>query len=173
MEWQGHAMTFAEGWKGVVAAGIAYTAIAWLTIFVFRLLFVAPFQLWKGGHWLDREFVYDAPVLAFHRKVAAIDNDKVHKFQFRDAPPFSLIRYTIEVAGREELIAVTVDAHPQQNAGMARHLREIGRRIGGGASRVNRKRDMCMRADMRADADPISVRVWVTSWTCEGALFSN
>lgn len=113
MEWQGHAMTFAEGWKGVVAAGVAYTAIAWLTIFVFRLLFVAPFQLWKGGRWLGQEFVYNAPVLAFHRKVAHIDNDKVHKFQFRDAPPFSLIRYTIEVAGREELIAVTVDAHPQ------------------------------------------------------------
>ena len=158
-------MTFADGWQGVVVAGVIYTAIAWATIFVFRLVFVVPFRLWQGGHWLGQEFVYDKPVLAIHRRVSSSDNDKVHTFKFKEAPPGSLVAYSVEVAGRNEFIAVAVGAHPNQIKGMAGHWLESGQRVGGGSVRVNRKRDMCMATSMRVEATPISVRVWITSWS--------
>ena len=40
-------MTFGEGWQGVVISGVVYTAVAWTVIFIVRLIFVAPFQMWR------------------------------------------------------------------------------------------------------------------------------
>jgi hypothetical protein len=46
-EYRGSKMTFGEGWQGVVLSGLAYTAVAWIAILILRLIFVAPFQLWR------------------------------------------------------------------------------------------------------------------------------
>jgi hypothetical protein len=45
--YRGFTLIFPDGWQGVVLSAVAYTAVAWVIIFAFRFLCVAPFQLWK------------------------------------------------------------------------------------------------------------------------------
>jgi hypothetical protein len=43
----GTQLVFSEGWLGVIVSAIISAFLLWLLIAVFRLLFVAPYQLWK------------------------------------------------------------------------------------------------------------------------------
>jgi hypothetical protein len=96
--------------------------------------------------------------------VSTSDNERSYHFRFKEAPPFSHVEYTTEIAGHSNLIAVMVEPHWRGAEINVKHLRETGARVGGGSFRVNRKRDMYMATNMLPQADPISVRVWVTSW---------
>ena len=99
LELQGWTIAFAEGWRGVASAGSIYIIVAWLAVFAFRLLFVAPFHLWDGGHWMGKEFVYDSPPLAYHRKVAPADNEVARQFRFKEAPPYSSLATRSKLPG--------------------------------------------------------------------------
>jgi hypothetical protein len=44
----GVSVVFVDGWLGVVASTIACAVAAWLLLFLFRLLLVAPYQLWRS-----------------------------------------------------------------------------------------------------------------------------
>jgi MFS family permease len=46
-QYLGAQLVFADGWQGVVASAIIAAIVVWLLIVVLRLLFVAPYQLWK------------------------------------------------------------------------------------------------------------------------------
>ncbi|MGO8921922.1 MAG: hypothetical protein ACLQF4_03175 [Xanthobacteraceae bacterium] len=48
-EYQGLTMVDPHGWQEVVKWGLTYTAVAWIIIFVVRLVFVAPFQLYVAA----------------------------------------------------------------------------------------------------------------------------
>ena len=41
------AVTFATGWQGLAVSALIYTAIAWTAILLFKLIFVAPFQVYQ------------------------------------------------------------------------------------------------------------------------------
>lgn len=47
LDYRGSKMNFGDGWLGVVISGLVYTGIAWVAIFALRLIFVAPFQVWR------------------------------------------------------------------------------------------------------------------------------
>lgn len=47
LEYRASQITFGEGWQGVVLSGVAYTAAAWVVIFIVRLILVAPFLTWR------------------------------------------------------------------------------------------------------------------------------
>jgi len=157
VEWQRLHVTFAEGWQGVVLGAFVYTIIAWIVIFFFRLLFLAPLQVWREGKWYDGKFVYHEPKRAFVAYVSPTENKKVHHFKFSDAPPAAMISYKIETEW-PHLIVVDVGAHPKQIEFSS------GYPHGGGSMRVNRRRDMYVAITIRENTDPMSVRIYVIGW---------
>jgi hypothetical protein len=102
-------LVVAEGWKGAVLSGLIYTAIAFVTIFLIRLI-IAPFLIHKEGKWHGQKFVESHP-------------KQLRRFKSCDD-----LRYTR------------------------------------GSIRVNRNRDLCLSVFMRKDADPISIRIYVSGW---------
>jgi hypothetical protein len=97
--WWGRSVTFDTDWQGLVASGLVYTAVAWVAVFLTRLI-AAPFFLYRDGEWHGQRYVYREPQLAAHLFAQPAHNNKVHNFRFPDAPPFSLIYYGIEFDGR-------------------------------------------------------------------------
>jgi hypothetical protein len=151
----------AESWSEIVAQGLFYIIVAWLVIFLARLILVAPFIIYREGTWYGSKFVYRESKLAFHVFVSPAENNRVFEFRYRDAPPFCLIDYRIELDGRPEFISVCVSSHPRQLPKFQTH---DDLRYSRGAIRVGRKRDLCMSTFMRGDATPFSVRIYVTGW---------
>ena len=62
----GFAVAGTEDWRAIVALGLFYIAVAWVVIFFFRLVFVAPFVINREGQWHGNEFIYREPKLGFH-----------------------------------------------------------------------------------------------------------
>ena len=145
----------------IVALGLFYIALAWCVIFVFRLLVVAPLTIHRDGTWYGNKLVYREPKLAFHAYVSPADNNRDYCFRFPDAPPHSFIHYNIVLDGRADFLSVQVACTPVQLALFKSHN---DLRYTKGGIRVNRCRDLCMRAFMREDATPFSVRIYITAW---------
>ena len=162
-------MTSLEGWQGALVSGAAGIGAAWVILVVARLL-IAPFRMWKGGKWYGREFVYDEPRLAIAIRASQDTNNFVHHFKFPDAPPFALIKYTVERA-TPYLHHVQVDVHPHWRGLRVMNADylsdgELGRGsfYGGGSFRVRADRRMCASTFMRPQIDPTMVRIKITGW---------
>jgi hypothetical protein len=48
LHYRGSNLRFEDEWYGAVASAVVYTAVAWSAIFALRLIFVAPFQLYRS-----------------------------------------------------------------------------------------------------------------------------
>jgi hypothetical protein len=164
----GHQIMPAQGWQEIVGQGLLYIVAAWVLIFAFRLVFIAPFIVHREGTWYGTKFVYREPKLAFHAFVSAADNNRLMAFRFLDAPPFCLLSYKVEIeAKNKNFISLFVMSDPEQRADFASHDEF---HYSGGSTRVGKKRNLFMKIFMRGDADPCSVRVYVTGWdTAVGA----
>jgi hypothetical protein len=159
----GRQMMPAEGWAEIVIQGLLYIVAAWVVIFFARLFFVAPFLIHREGEWHGTTFVYREPKLAFHLYARPQNNNVAHRFTFRDAPPHSVVRYRIDFdAGSRarELISACV-AGDQSLPNFTDHKQLYYTK---GGARVNKHQDMRITTFMRADADPFSVRVYVTGY---------
>jgi hypothetical protein len=161
LERQGRKIMPAETWFETVAQGLLYIVAAWLLIFVVRLLFVAPFQIRAEGERHGTKFIYREPKLAFHRYVTRSNNNVIQRFRFRDAPPFTLIDYTIEFSGNRHLVSICVAASPSQLPTFDDKSRLSYTK---GSFPVGKNRDMFITTYLRAEADPFSIRVYVTGW---------
>lgn len=161
-EWSGHPVSFGEGWRAAVVSGLVYMAIAWLVIFVSRLL-ISPFRLYSDGEWHGQRFVYREPKLAFHTFASPAKNNFAHNFYFPDAPPFSTIHYQIEIGfgGQKSYISLDVGPHWK---GLRDFQSYTDHRYGGGSFTVGKDRRMWLTYFMHQDADPFSVRIYVTGW---------
>ena len=76
----GAQLVFAEGWLGVVLSAMISSLLLWLLIAVFRLFFIAPYELWKLNHRPEykkklQEFYVRATEL-LHRKLPADLSDE-------------------------------------------------------------------------------------------------
>lgn len=47
-QYLGLTMTDPHSWQEVVTWGLIYTGVAWAIIFLVRLIFIAPFQIWNA-----------------------------------------------------------------------------------------------------------------------------
>jgi hypothetical protein len=150
---------FAEGWQGPIVQGLIATGIAWVVILLCRLG-ISPWRIWKDGKWYEDRFVYNEPQLAYAVQVSPSDNNKPHRFRFPDAPPNSFVNWTFEV-DRMSLINVDVRCRPFQ---LTTFTEAINRQAGGGGTRVNWRRDMCMTTFLRPDSVSMSTRIYITSW---------
>lgn len=141
--------------------GLLLIALAWCLIFVVRLLFVAPFTIYRDGEWHGDKFVYAEPKLAFHAYVSPATNNKLFAFKFLDAPPFSLVEYKFDIDAPSNFISIAVMAHPAQ---CPEFTSEMSMQYTKGGVRVNRQRNMFLRTFVKPDATPFSVRVYITGW---------
>jgi hypothetical protein len=157
----GRAPMIAETWYEIVGQGLLFIVAAWVVIFLFRLFFIAPFQVHREGDWYGKKFVYREPKLAFRVFVSPSDNNKVFKFTFPDAPPFAFIEYKYQLDGRSDFISFQMAGHPSNLLDMKS---EKDKQYTGGGIGVNKKREMFMKTFMRSDATPFSVRVYIHSW---------
>lgn len=148
----------ADRWYEIVAQGLLFIVAAWVVIFLFRLVFIAPFVIHREGEWHGHRFVYRQMKLGFHLYASPSKNNETFKFKFRDAPPFSLISYKIELDGRSDFISLLVASNPSQ---LPTFTSEQEFQYTGGSIAVDRERNMCLRIFMRPDADAFSVRIWV------------
>jgi MFS family permease len=151
----------AESWGEIAVQGMLFIFAAWVAIFLVRLLFVAPFLVYREGDWFGNTFVYKEPKLAFRAYVSPAENNKPFKFRFSDAPPFAFIKYKIVLEGRSDLIPLIVGAHPYATPNMS-SVKDL--QYTGGELTLNRNRDCYLKTFVRNDADPMAVRIYVHSW---------
>ncbi|WP_156433972.1 hypothetical protein [Bradyrhizobium retamae] len=159
-ELRGFSFLPGEGWQGIVASGLIYTAVAFLVIFLVRLV-IAPFVIHRDGEWHGLRFVYREPQLGFSHYFKPSENNEVFRFRFKDAPPFSAITYKIVADGRSDFFSIVVAAHEK---GLIEFTTHSDFQYTGGTVAVNKDRDMCAKAFLRPDADPFSIRIYVHSW---------
>jgi hypothetical protein len=154
----------AEGPYEIVAQGLLFIVAAWIVIFLFRLIFIAPFQVHREGQWRGPKLIYKEPKLACHAYLTPTDNNQPHKFRFLDAPPDAFIDFEIrfDTGAARDLTSICVACTPQQLPRFESH-RDLSYTSGG--ILVNRRRDMCFTTFLREDADPFSIRIYVKSWT--------
>lgn len=145
----------------IIAQGLAYIALSWCVIFVFRLFLVAPFVIYKDGEWHGQKFVYLEPKLAVHAYVSEETNNKLFPFRFTDAPPFSVIYYKFEIDAPSDFLSLIVIANPSQWSDFSGPADLFYTK---GGIRVNRKREMFLKTFVRPNATPFSIRVYVTAW---------
>lgn len=149
-----------EGWQGVVASGLIYTAVAFLVIFLARLIFVAPFVIHRDGQWHGNKFVYREPKLAIHVYMSAKENNRLFHFRFPDAPPFSTITYWIEAERPMNFYSLWIEPHP--------HIRDFkthsDHTYGGGSFQLNKNRDLYFKSFTHPGNDPFSIRVYIRAW---------
>ena len=157
----GHKLVPAETWPAIVGQGLLFIAAAWVVIFVVRLLFYAPLVMHNEGKLYGNKFVYREPVLAFHEFISPKQNNREWAFQYRDAPPFSLIEYQIEIDGPREHHSACVGAHTYQVPIFKSHDEM---RYTKGSVRVDRDRNLFARFFLRHDTDPRSARIYVLGW---------
>lgn len=155
----GYKVTPGPGWEGPVAHAFVAFVVAWLIIFLVRLI-VAPWRVWKAGKWYGKRFVYDTPQLAYTAFIGPADNNKPHLFRFPDAPPNGFIYWIFEV-DFNALTNVDVRCRSKQ---LMSYREPSGQQPQGGGFRLNNRRDMCMTTFLRADATPRTVRIFVTGW---------
>jgi hypothetical protein len=150
----------AETWTETLAQALLYLAGAWVVIFVGRVLY-APFVIYREGDWYGPKFIYKEKKFAFREYVSPADNNKIFKFKFPDAEPFSMISYKIELEGRSDLLSTFVASHPNQ---LPTFSSEKDMQYTGGTITVDRECNMCMKVFMREDADAFAVRIYVTGY---------
>ncbi|HVV78559.1 MAG TPA: hypothetical protein VHD59_02950 [Pseudolabrys sp.] len=161
LQWTGRGLMLADSWQSAIAQTALFIVAAWFVLLFLRLVFYAPFVMYREGTWHGNRFVFREPKLAFHAFVSTADNNSTYAFRFPDAPPFSFINYKIEPDGPRHYISVAVMAHEKQLPVMAT---EHDCRYTNGGIAVNKDRDLCMRTFLRPDATPFSVRIYVTGW---------
>ena len=151
----------AEAPYEIVAQGLIYILAAWVVIFFFRLIFVAPFQISREGKWFGKKFVYREPKLAFHHYMPPEDNNRVFKFRFRDAPPFAQISYKFVLEAPSNFLSIRVDAHPN---GLPEFKSVNDSQYKSGTFGVNKNRDMYVKMFLEPGTSPFSVRIYVEAW---------
>jgi hypothetical protein len=115
----------------------------------------------SSGEWVGRRFVYHEPVLAFSRLALPAENNRIFKFNFKDAEPGCLINYKVHLDGSPSRISVIVMAHPNQWQEFKSHDELT---YSGGNLSTNHKRDMYLRYFLAAQSDPFQIRIYVTGW---------
>jgi hypothetical protein len=136
----------AETWQETAVQGLFFIAAAWVVIFLFRLIFIAPFIIRREGTWYGDTFVFKEPRLAFHLYARPSENNIVHNFSFPDAPPFALVNYKIEFDGPREFISGCVMADWRQ---LPDFKTPNDLYYTKGSIRVGKYRKMCMTTFMR------------------------
>lgn len=84
---------------------VLYAIIAWAILFVFRLTFVAPFQLWKREHIENIKITTDADA-GNQRRQQIIEHDKKTATQFRNIIP---------EPGKRRLTSALLNQHSYSN----------------------------------------------------------
>jgi hypothetical protein len=153
-------MTSVEGWQSALLAGLLGIGTAWVLLILARFLYALFFNF-RDGQWHGDTFVYNLPQFIHHRRAEAKNNNVITHCSFADAPPNSVIHYKIEFEGRRELISACVAAHWKQLPEFKSHEDLYYTK---GSIRVGKYRRMCMNTFVYANADPMSVRVYVTGW---------
>jgi hypothetical protein len=156
----GFSLVAAEGWRGAVASGLVYTAVAFVVIFLVRVLIVAPFVIHRDGEWHGNKFVYREPKLAIHVYMSPKDNNRLYHFRFRDAPPFAMITYWIAAERPNNFISIGLGPHPH----MPDFQSESDFSHGGGSFQINKKQDLFFKAFVHPQNDPFSVRIYIHAW---------
>lgn len=153
-------MISVEGWEGSLVSGLVGVGAAWVLLFLGRFIYALFFNF-RDGEWHGNEFVYNKPQFAKHVFASPAINNKAHSFYFPDAPPHSLVKFKFEFDGRREFISADVQSGWRALPNFTSHEQL---RYEKGSIRVGKYRRMWMTTFMRHDADPFSVRVYVTGW---------
>jgi hypothetical protein len=155
----GFKLAFSEGALGALLNTLTGMGAAWLLVFLYQLL-ISPWCIWRDGKWYDGRFVYDQAPLAYVTHITAADNNKLHKFQFRDAPPKALIHWRCDV-DYNALTNIDVAGNPDE---LKKYLEPTIHQFEGGSVRVNPKRDLYATTCIREGGAPRTVRIYVTGW---------